>query len=127
MFELSWVRLHRPDTPIETGRTVGVLAHVGGLWSLNACRVVYVLEEEAPIRRRGFGYGTLPDHVEKGEERFSIEWHPGDDSVWYDILAFSRPRHWLVRTLSPMCRRLQERFARDSLRAMVTAVRESRG
>ncbi len=93
--------------------------------SLNACRIVYVLEEDAPIRRYGFGYGTLAEHAEQGEERFSVEWHSGDDSVWYDILAFSRPNQWLVRAGYPLTRRLQRRFARDSMGAMAAAVGRS--
>ena len=73
--------------------------------------VVYVVDES---RRFGFAYGTLPDHVECGEERFLIEWQL-DDSVWYDIFAFSRPQHPLVRLSKPLARRLQKQFARDSL------------
>ena len=72
-------------------------------------------------RRFGFAYGTLPDHVECGEERFMIEWL-ADDSVWYDILAFSRPRHPLVRLSSPLARMLQKRFARESLLRMKAVV-----
>lgn len=64
-----------------------------GLWWLNACRIVYVVDESGPISRFGLAYGTLPGHVERGEERFMIEWNRGDNSVWYDILAFSRPNH----------------------------------
>ena len=39
-----------------------------------------------------------------------VEWC-ADDSVCYDILAFSRPNHWLVRLGYPITRRLQKRFA----------------
>jgi uncharacterized protein (UPF0548 family) len=56
--------------------------------------------------------------MESGEERFSVEWRRDDDSVWYDILAFSRPRHLLARLAMPLSRSLQRRFARDSLEAM---------
>ena len=64
----------------------------------------------------------LPDHVERGEERFTIEWQ-ADDSVWYDILAFSRPQHLIAKLAFPYVRRLQKRFAMDSLNAMLTASR----
>ena len=67
-----------------------------GFWSLNACRIVYTIDEEGPVVRFGFAYGTLPDHAEQGEERFSVEWHHEDGTVWYDILAFSRPNHPLA-------------------------------
>lgn len=110
-FELGWVTVVPRGVEIEVGATVAVKAHAFGTWSLNAARVVYVIDE---ARRFGFAYGTLPDHVECGEERFMIEWLP-DDSVWYDILAFSKPRHPLVRLSFPLARLLQKRFARESL------------
>jgi uncharacterized protein (UPF0548 family) len=113
-FELGWVAIVPPRVRIETGATVAVKARAFGTWSLSATRVVYTIDES---RRFGFAYGTLPDHVERGEERFLIEWLP-DDSVWYDILAFSRPQHPLVKLSAPLARRLQHRFARDSLNRM---------
>jgi len=113
-FELGWVTIAPRGVPVEVGATVAVKARAFGTWSLSATRIVYTIEEE---RRFGFAYGTLPDHVEKGEERFLIEWLP-DDTVWYDILAFSRPRHPLVRLSAPLARRLQKQFARASLNRM---------
>lgn len=117
-FELGWVTLVPHGVKVETGAVVAVKARAGGLWSLNACRVVYVIDE---AERFGLAYGTLLDHIERGEERFLLEWQP-DDSVWYDILAFSRPRHPLVRAGFPYARRLQKRFARDSLAVMKSVV-----
>lgn len=80
------------------------------------------MDEAGPPRRFGFAYGTLPGHVESGEERFVVEWREDDDSVWYDILAFSRPRHLAARAGYPLARGLQARFRRDSAAAMVRAV-----
>jgi len=116
-FDLGWVNIIPPDTAIEAGAVVAVQAHTFGVWSLNACRIVYVINETEPLRRFGFAYGTLPDHVECGEERFTVEQH-ADGSVFYDIFAFSRPRQLLVRMGVPIARALQRRFARDSLAAM---------
>jgi uncharacterized protein (UPF0548 family) len=110
-FELGWVTIVPRGVAIEVGATVAVKARAYGTWSLSASRVVYVIDE---ARRFGFAYGTLPDHVETGEERFLIEWLP-DDSVWYDIHAFSRPRHPLIKLSAPLARLLQKRFARESL------------
>lgn len=115
-FDLGWVSIATPSVKVEQGAIVAVKAWACGMWSLNACRVVYVIDE--PEARFGFAYGTLPDHIERGEERFLIEWNAGDDSVWYDILAFSRPRHPLVRLGFPVGRVMQKRFARDSLSRM---------
>lgn len=113
-FELGWVAIVPSGVVVEVGATVAVKARAFGTWSLNASRVVYVIDES---RRFGFAYGTLPDHVEKGEERFMVEWR-ADDSVWYSILAFSRPQHPFVRLSAPLARRLQHQFARDSLNRM---------
>lgn len=119
MYDFGWIELCWPDAPLVKDTTVGVLAHLPVGYVLNVCRIVYVLEEETDgISRFGFAYGTLPAHVERGEERFLIEWHHRDDSVWYDILAFSRPNHLLVKLGYPVARLYQRRFARDSLRRM---------
>lgn len=121
-FELGWVTIVPLSTPVEVGRTVAVQANTFGFWSLSAARIVYLIEEVGSMKRFGFAYGTLPDHVECGEERFTIEWHKdNDDSVWYDIYAFSRPQHPFVRLGLPIARTLQKRFARESLANMVTA------
>lgn len=124
-FRLGWVEAFSSETPIQTGEVVAVVARAFGLSWLNACRIVYVIDEHEPARKFGFAYGTLADHVESGEERFQIEWNHADDSVWYDILAFSRPRHVLARLGYPLVRRFQRRFARDSAAAMQRAVDSS--
>jgi uncharacterized protein (UPF0548 family) len=121
-FRLGWVEAYPPDTPIKVGQVVAVVARLFGLWWLNACRIVYVVDEKGPVQRFGFAYGTLPAHAESGEERFSIEWHEDDNSVWYDILAFARPHQVLARLGYPLVRRLQKRFARESAVAMIRAV-----
>jgi uncharacterized protein (UPF0548 family) len=115
MFRLAWVELYPLGAPIQIHAIVGILIHHFGFYSLNAARIVYVIDEK---RRFGFAYGTLEDHAEQGEERFSIEWSTDDDSVWYDILAFSQPRQWQARIGKPAARLLQKRFVRDSMVAM---------
>jgi Uncharacterized protein conserved in bacteria, COG4762 len=119
MFNLDWVTCYPPNAPIEVGQVVVVVPWHFGFWSLNACRIVYVIAEE---RRFGFGYGTLPAHVESGEERFLVEWETSTDAVFYDILAFSRPAHPLAQLAYPVTRLFQWRFAADSGRAMRRAV-----
>lgn len=118
-FDLGWVTVVPTGVPVEVGATVAVRARTFGLWSLSAARIVYLINENEPVQRFGFAYGTLPDHVERGEERFIVEWQLKDDSVWYDILAFSQPRHPLVRLSFPLARVLQNRFVRDSKRRML--------
>jgi uncharacterized protein (UPF0548 family) len=119
MFELGWVDLCWPTAPLAAGTTVGVLVYTLGVWLLNPCRIVYVVDETVDdITRFGFAYGTLPGHWETGEERFLIEWNHTDDTVCYDLLAFSRPRHSLAWLGYPMARQLQKQFARHSKRVM---------
>lgn len=122
MFEVGWVRLFPAGAPVETGAVVAVVAEHYGLWSVNPARVVYVFEEEeGGVRRSGFACGTLPRHAQRGEERLCVELH-SDGSVFYDLYAFSRPNRLPVWPGYPLVRRLQRRFARDSLAAMARAV-----
>ncbi|HKM54944.1 MAG TPA: DUF1990 domain-containing protein [Isosphaeraceae bacterium] len=121
-FRLGWVEAWSPKTTIETGDVMAVVARMVGLWWLNACRIVYVVDEEEPIPRYGFAYGTLPDHVETGEERFLVEWDRASGEVWYDILAFSRPQLLLTQMGYPYVRRVQKQFAKASASAMLRVV-----
>lgn len=122
MFPASWTAIYPTNCPQTSGTGVVMLAHALGLWWPNALRVVYRIDEAGPPRRVGFAYGTLPAHVECGEERFLIE-QDEQGRVWYDVRAFSRPRHPLVRLAFPLARRLQRRFVRDSQQSMRDAVR----
>ena len=119
MFPRPWTHVLPADAMIRDGQMVAVLARAMGIWWLNACRIVYVIDEQVPLRQFGFAYGTVT-HVERGEERFMIEWL-ANDTVWYDLRAFSRPGHWTTRLGYPLARRLQRKFARESLAAMRSA------
>lgn len=125
MFNLGWVQLLWPDASMIVNSTVAVIAHVCGLWITNACRIVYVQEETGPVETFGFAYGTLPAHVERGEERFLVQWDHRDDSVWYDLLAISQPHHMLARVGYLYVGYLQRCFVRDSLQAMQRAVSQA--
>ncbi len=124
MYRLGWTKLFWPGAPIAEGTVVGILGRHLGVWSLNACRIAYTVEEEETpsLRRYGFAFGTLPGHVEQGEERFTVEWQGEDDTVWYELFAFARPAHPLARAGRPFVRLVQRRFAADSFRAMAAAV-----
>ncbi len=126
MFGMEWLKLCWTDTPIVEGATVGIIVRHLGFWSLNACRIVYVIEEKSKIERYGFAYGTLPAHAERGEERFSVEYHQADGKVWYDLYAFSKPRHALALAGYPVSRLLQKCFVKESKKAMVKAVNHGR-
>ena len=104
---------------LAPGTNVAILSRHFGVWSLDFCRVLYVLreqsEQEGALVRTGFAYGTLPGHAVRGEEVFSMEWHARSQEVWYDIYSFSLPASPLVKLISPIARATQRRFARQSL------------
>ncbi len=122
-FRLGWIEAWSPDTPIQPGEVVAVIGRAIGVWWLNACRIVYIVNEAGPLSNFGFAYGALPRRVESGEERFLIEWNRCDHTLWFAIAAFSRPNHFLTRFGYPVVRRLQKRFRRDSASSMLKAVR----
>lgn len=118
MYALPWTRTFPAGTAVSEGSAVCVLARHFGLWSLNANRIIYVIEERGNLDRYGFAFGTLPGHVEQGEERFTVEWRRADNTVWYELLAFAKPKHILARIGYPLTRLVQKRFAKDSGEAM---------
>jgi uncharacterized protein (UPF0548 family) len=113
------MRLCFPDTPIEVGENVAPVARHLGFYSLNACRIVYVIDEP---NRFGFAYGTLTEHAEIGEERFTVEFDPDTGVVWYDVFAFSRPGGIFVKLGYPYARYRQKAFSRGSKEAMLRAI-----
>lgn len=72
------------------------------------CRVVYTINT---ADRRGFAYGTLPGHPERGEEAFTIGM-TGSGDVRIRIRAFSRPASLVARAGGPLGRLIQ-RYATD--------------
>ena len=124
-FDLGWVRVANPEARLDPDQLVAVEAHTLGLWSVNISRIVYVIDEPT---RFGFAYGTTPLHVESGEERFLVEFYPVSGTVSYELLAISRPVHWLARLGYPYTRHQQHRFARDShakMKRIATAAMEA--
>ena len=123
MFPAEMTEILWPETAIIANSVVGVLFRAAGLWSLNACRIVYIVDEtDEHAERFGFAYGTLRGHLERGEERFLVEHRRDDDTVWYDLACFSRPGHWLSRLGYPIVRRQQRRFRELSAKSMQKAV-----
>ncbi len=118
-FALGWVELFPLEASIEPDRSVAVLARHLGCWSLNGCRVVYLIDEDA--RRFGFAYGTLTNHAECGEEIFEVSMNESDEVI-YRIRAVSKPRAAFARIGYPITRLFQAKFRRDSIAAMRRAV-----
>ena len=87
-----------------------------------AGRVVFVISEPD---RRGFGYGTLPGHPEQGEESFAVVRR--GDRMYFEVTAFSRPRHPLARIGKPVSRLLQRQTTRRYIAAMRAAADRQEG
>jgi len=121
-FNLGWVRIANPEAPIEADETIVMESHTLGLWTVNFTRILYMIDEP---QRFGFGYGTTTMHVERGEERFLLEFYPVSGAVEYDLLAVSQPAHWLARLGYLYARSRQHKFARESHRHMREIVADS--
>ena len=122
-FDLGWARVANPDARIAVGQVIAVELQTLGLWTLNLSRIREAADTPTSF---GFIYVTTTAHVERGEERFFIEFDPASGDVSYELEAFSRPRHSLAILGFPLARTFQHRFARDSHRRMrerVVAVR----
>ena len=114
MFPDGWARIYYQNPIFTEGDIVVMCARVFGIWWLNAARILYVTDDE---HHYGFAYGTLPNHVESGEELFQISMDEQGD-VYFSLIAFSRPRFWPVRLTYPLSRIFQKKFIKDSLQKM---------
>jgi uncharacterized protein (UPF0548 family) len=121
-FALGWVEVFPPQAPVAKGTTVAVLIRHLGFWSLNGARIIDVVDLNGPIWTRGYRYGTLPNHAERGHELFAVSFDRQSGEVRYHIDAHSRPRAALTWCGYPIVRQLQHRFRRESLEAMRRAV-----
>lgn len=76
-----------------------------------------ILTEQRTPDRTALVYGTLPGHVEAGEESFLIDLHP-DGTVTGRCVAFSRPDRLWARLSAPVTRAAQLAITRAYLRGM---------
>ena len=103
--ENAGVAVTPPEAPLTKGTVVTAATHVGPLWVIAPCRIVYTTDTP---ERFGFAYGTLPGHPEDGEEAFHVV-REVDETVRFEIVAFSRPAALLVRLGGPFSRAVQQR------------------
>jgi len=89
---------------VATGAQNRLGLHWGPFQTWAVCQVVYVIDEP---KRKGFAYGTLPGHPERGEESFIVSIND-EGLVSFDILAFSKPARWFAKLGSPLLRFLQQ-------------------
>ena len=122
-FDFGWVHVFATAPPTVVGTNLAVLIRHLGFWSLNGGRILYTLEDDARVHRRGYAYGTLTNHAERGEEIFELAMDRATHEVSYTIHAVSRPRSAMAWCGYPVARRLQHRFRRDSAAAMMKWLR----
>ncbi|MFL2869847.1 MAG: DUF1990 family protein [Pirellulaceae bacterium] len=126
MFNHSMASLHPMDSNTSLQTCVTVLFGGYGLWILNPARILYRLSEsnlrDGHVKQYGFAYGTLPGHIAKGEECFSVEMDTITKEVQFRITVISRPGHFLSWIGGMIMTREQKRFRRLAGRAMKSYV-----
>jgi len=103
------------STPVAEVGTL-VLGRLGPIPA--PCRVVYVVGGPEDPNVRGFAYGTLAGHAETGEERFAVRYEPGSESVYSEVVAFSRHATWWSRLGAPATSFVQRVVTRRYLQAV---------
>ncbi|KAG8660068.1 UPF0548 protein At2g17695 [Manihot esculenta] len=125
-FGLNWAFVD-PKTPIQTGVKFCVCLKEFLPWVMMPLEVVYVKESKKSRKTMpsfSFGSGTLQGHLLAGEERFSIEMDE-NNQVWYEILSFSKPAHFLSFVGYPYVQFRQKIFAHQSANAVKEHVNAS--
>lgn len=102
------------DREIRAGATVIVTLGTPIAALAAPCRIIGVIDGQT---RWGFAYGTLPGHPEQGEESFAVSMS-ADQTVRFEIEAFSRPGDPLVRLSGPIGRGIQRSGTGSYLRAL---------
>jgi len=117
MHERAGLRPQVSDPAVRQGSVAVLRPQLGPLSLRVPVRVVRVLDEP---HRRGFAYGTLAGHPERGEESFVVEL-TADSTVVFHLVAFSRAGRWFTRLGGPVARAGQRLIGRRYL----SAVREA--
>ncbi|MER6997905.1 DUF1990 domain-containing protein [Streptomyces sp. NPDC000410] len=108
MHRATGARVRATSPHAEPGAAVEVSLGLGPLRFRAPCRVIWA---EYEGDRTGFAYGTRVGHPERGEESFVVELRD-DGSVWFTVMAFSRPARWYTRLAGPLVPVLQRLYAR---------------
>jgi uncharacterized protein (UPF0548 family) len=104
--------------PVREGDTVVLHRSFPFGYLTLCCRVLYMIDE---VDRRGFAYGTLPMHLERGEQVFIIE-RDANGANRFVIESLSRPAHSITRVLYPITRLIQKRVAKAYLLALTSSI-----
>lgn len=76
-----------------------------------------ILHEKTSANRTALVYGTLPGHIERGEEAFLIDM-ADDGTVTGRCVAFSTHAWWLARLGAPVARYVQRVITRRYVQGM---------
>ncbi|MGI5404349.1 DUF1990 family protein [Streptomyces sp. CA-135486] len=104
----SGVGIRATAVRAEPGARVEISLGTGPLRFTAHCEVVWATYERD---RTGFGYGTVTGHPECGEESFVVDIRD-DGSVWFTVMAFSRPARWYTRLAGPLVPVAQKLYAK---------------
>ena len=96
------------------GARVTVRLGVGPVRVLAPCAIVAVFDDPD---RRGFSYGTLAGHPERGEEAFFVT-RDRSGAVTFEVRAFSRSGRWFTTLATPVVPAFQQLYARHLARAL---------
>ncbi len=110
----SGIDVQAADRSLALGDVVRLRIGVGAFRLGAPAQVVGIVDEPDA---RGFAYGTLPGHPERGEESFTVRRRPGGE-VRLEIVAFSRPARWYSRLGAPLTRLAQDRMTERYLAAL---------
>lgn len=114
MQRASGIRVNTPR--VVVGDDVTLTIPLWGVVPVTAhTRVLTVVDEP---ERRGFVYGTLPGHPERGEEAFLVT-IDDDGTVRAMVQGFSRPAPGIWMLAAPALRLVQSIYTRKYVRALL--------
>ncbi|GAB2300596.1 hypothetical protein Dimus_034631 [Dionaea muscipula] len=119
-FQFNWTFVDSA-TPIKTGEKFCVCVNEFFPWLMMPLQVVYVDENKSAKKVKAsfsYGSGTLQGHLLAGEERFSVEMDE-NDQIWFEILSFSKPAHFLSIIGYPYVQHRQRQFTHESTKAVL--------
>jgi uncharacterized protein (UPF0548 family) len=113
MHRAAGIRMETDAARAEPGARVTVVAGFRPLRLVAPCEVVRVFAEPDV---RGFAYGTLDGHPERGEEAFLVTRDGAD--TYFEVRAFSRPARWYTKVAGPLVPLGQRAYAWNLARAL---------
>ncbi|XP_030464142.2 UPF0548 protein At2g17695-like isoform X1 [Syzygium oleosum] len=125
-FGLSWAFVDS-KTQVQNGVKLCACVKEFLPWLVMPLEVVFVNESQKSkkgVASFRFGGGTLKGHLLAGEESFSIELDE-NNQVWYEILSFSKPAHFLSFIGYPYVQLRQKHFAHQSSNAVLKHLKAS--